>query len=349
MNFIERKILGLLVKTKGILSKPVFAGKGLIFMLHRVLPENDRNRYSLNKDLAICPAKLEEFILFFKQKGYVFISLDTLDDWFTGKIEMKKKFICLTFDDGYKDNLLHALPLLKKHGVPATIYVTNCFPNGTAILWWYIFEDHVKIAHNLVIQSSKSIRTFTWETDEEAFALFGKISDEIKAIPETELRSVICKSFGLTEAQIQNQCNLLALTWDEIKLLANEPLITIGAHTLNHISSRQQEESLVFNEMLQSKLEIESYIEKEVLHFAYPFGGQFDVSKRDVKLAAKVGFKTSVLNQPGNIFRRNKNHRNFLARMPLGNRTDQERMNNYLTGIFHFANNQFSKSVKNLK
>jgi peptidoglycan/xylan/chitin deacetylase (PgdA/CDA1 family) len=78
-------------------------------MLHRVLPKMERNAYSLNKDLAITPEKLEEFILFFKQKGYVFISLDELADWLDGKINIQQKFICLTFDDGYQDNLIHGL------------------------------------------------------------------------------------------------------------------------------------------------------------------------------------------------------------------------------------------------
>lgn len=119
MNWLEQKILGLFVKTKGKISKPILAGKGLIFMLHRVLPEAERDLFMLNKDLAISPEKLEEYILFFKHKGYKFISLDELSDWLDGKIKFNSKFICLTFDDGYKDNLIHGLPILQKHQVPA--------------------------------------------------------------------------------------------------------------------------------------------------------------------------------------------------------------------------------------
>ena len=67
MNWFERKILGFLVKTKGVLTTPFFGGNGLVFMLHRVLPETERNEFTLNKSLAITPEKLEEFILFFKE------------------------------------------------------------------------------------------------------------------------------------------------------------------------------------------------------------------------------------------------------------------------------------------
>jgi peptidoglycan/xylan/chitin deacetylase (PgdA/CDA1 family) len=348
MNWIERKTLGILVKTKGVLSAPLFAGKGLVFMLHRVLPEKDRNQFTLNKDLAISPEKLEEFILFFKEKGYIFISLDTLENWLDNNLKLNKKFICLTFDDGYKDNLIHGLPILKKHQVPATIYITNCFPNGKAILWWYLFEEHVRYFNQLVINASIRRLEFYWKDQDDAFRQFGKVSEAIKAIPAQELHLVLCQSFGLSDSEITEQSKEVALSWDEIKVLSNEPLITIGAHTMNHLSLRQQSESTVIEEMKVSKLEIEAHIGQQVNHFAYPYGSSFDVSKRDLAITTSLGFKTSVLNQAGNIFKQNKKNKQALARMPLGNGTDNERMSNYLNGIYHFSNNQFSKTIKNL-
>ena len=345
MNWLEQKILGFFVKTKGIFSAPLFAGKGVVFMLHRVLPEMERNAYSLNKDLAITPEKLEEFILFFKQKGYIFISLDELAAWLDGKFNIQQKFICLTFDDGYQDTLIYGLPILKKHNVPATIYITNCLPNGTAIMWWYLFENHLKFHSKLILNSSKGISEFHWADEQDAFSQFGKVSEAIKIIPGNELKEVLSLSFGLSASEIEKQGESISLSWDEIKELANEPLITIGAHTMNHISVKHQTEELVFDEMKSSKSEIEKHIGKEVVHFAYPFGGEFDVSKRDLELAAKAGFKTSTLNQAGNIFKSNKKNKQALARMPLGNTTDNERMSNYLNGIYHFSVNGWRKCL----
>jgi peptidoglycan/xylan/chitin deacetylase (PgdA/CDA1 family) len=342
MNWFERKILGFFVKTKGFFSAPFFAGKGLIFMLHRVLPEQERNQYKLNKDLAITPNKLEEFIVLFKQKGFAFISLDELSDWLNNRIKIKQKFICLTFDDGYRDNLIYALPILKKHQVPATIYVTNCLPNGNGILWWYLFEEHAKTLSNIKFESTIGTKEFQWESAEKAYEQFGTISETIKSIPCEELLEVMMKSFNKTEAEFETLCTSQSLTWEEIKKLSQEPLINIGAHTMNHIATKQQKTKRVEQEMMDSKREIEAYIGKEVKHFAYPFGGTFDVAVRDTQLAQKVGFKTSTLNQPGNIFKGIKNHQ-ALARMPLGNTTDSERLNYYMNGIYHFSVNGFKK------
>lgn len=343
MNYLERKILGFFVKTKGVFSAPFVAGKGVIFMLHRVLPEVERNQYSLNKDIAITPEKLEEFILLFKQKGYIFISLDELNDWLEDKINLQQKFICLTFDDGYRDNLIYALPILKKHKVPATIYITNCLPNGTGILWWYLFEEHIKKTNRFILNSSNERIEYNWETIEHAHNQFSSISESIKSIPSCELKSVLSTAFKKTTSDFEQLCQSIALSWEDIITLSKESLITIGAHTMNHISVKQQMEEIVFNEMKLSKSEIEKHIGKEVVHFAYPFGGEFDVSKRDFEIAAKVGYKTSTLNQPGNIFKSNKANKQALARMPLGNGTDNERMSNYLNGIYHFSVNGFKK------
>ena len=345
MNWFERKILGFFVKTNGMFSRLFFSGKGIIFMLHRVLPEEERNQFTLNKDLAISPEKLEEFILLFKAKGYTFVSLDEVQAWLEKKTTIRQKFICLTFDDGYRDNLIHGLPILEKHAVPATIYITNCFPNGTGILWWYLFEMHTKIAKQIKFNSSLGKFDFSWENSEQANAQFGVISEVIKSIPISELPTVLMKAFGKTALEFEELCQSVSLSWDDIAEISKHPLITIGAHTMRHVSVKQQAASDVENEMRLSKKELEHFIGREVKHFAYPFGGTYDVGKRDLELAQRIGFKTSTLNQAGNIFPCNYKAMHGLARMPLGNSTDDQRMQNYLNGIYHFSNNQFKYTI----
>jgi peptidoglycan/xylan/chitin deacetylase (PgdA/CDA1 family) len=309
------------------------------------LPENERNQFTLNKDLAITPEKLEEFILLFKAKGYTFVSLDDVQAWLEKKLTIRQKFICLTFDDGYRDNLIHGLPILEKHAVPATIYVTNCLPNGTGILWWYLFETHVKTSKQLNLNSSFGRFEFSWENSEQAHAQFGRISEAIKSIPISELPTVLMAAFGKTALEFEELCRSVSLSWDEIAAISKHPLITIGAHTMQHVSVKQQATSDVENEMRLSKQELEHFIGKEVNHFAYPFGGTFDVGIRDIKLAQRVGFKTSTLNQAGNIFKSNYKTMQALARLPLGNSTDEQRMNYYLNGIYHFSVNQFKNTI----
>ena len=82
---------------------------------------------------------LEKLIIYLKKK-YDIISLDEMVERLNSN-KKGRKFLVITFDDGYKDNLLLAYPIFKKLQIPFTIYITNCFPNQTGKLWWYMLED----------------------------------------------------------------------------------------------------------------------------------------------------------------------------------------------------------------
>jgi len=344
MNWIEQKTLGLFVKTGGVLSKPFFSGKGFIIMLHRVLPEKLRNAYTLNRSLAITPEKLEEHILFFQKKGFHFISLDELYHNLNTGTKHPQKTICITLDDGYRDNYQYAYPVFKKLNVPATVYVTNCFPNGTALFWWYLFERHVKKQNELILPYGGEQIKYAWKTEIEGFAQFAEIASLIKKIPGPLLRNALKGAFNVTEDELYEECRTLALSWTELQQFAAEKEISIGAHTLNHVALKNQRRDLAWEEILGSKRELESKLDQPIDHFAYPYGGIADVGEREYKMVQEAGFKTAALNQPGNLFAAHKNASACLPRMPLGNETEPNKLAYYMNGIYHFSNNGFRKT-----
>lgn len=81
---------------------------------------SDRSLVSINSDA------FEKQIIFLKNRGYETINFDQLN-------VAKSKSIIITFDDGYKDNLLTALPILKKYGFKATCFVISNFIGKTNI------------------------------------------------------------------------------------------------------------------------------------------------------------------------------------------------------------------------
>src|SRR5690606_33545582 len=54
--------------------------------------------------------------------------------------DFKRRFVCLTFDDGYKDMLEYAYPLLKKYELPFALYIATSFPDRLGELWWVALE-----------------------------------------------------------------------------------------------------------------------------------------------------------------------------------------------------------------
>lgn len=112
------------------LTHPVL---GRILMLHRVVEHRSEGE---NRELEITPGFLEQTIRDYKQKGCRFVSIDEVCEILEkGKVD--KPFVCLTFDDGYRDNYTTALPILKKEQVPFAIYVTTGFVDNNQSMWWY--------------------------------------------------------------------------------------------------------------------------------------------------------------------------------------------------------------------
>ena len=111
---------------------------GEIWMLHRVVEQ--RSNVPEQRELEVTVDWLEQKILEYKSKGHKFISIDDIPKLSTFNFQLST-FICLTFDDGYRDNYTLAYPLLKRLGVPFTIYVTTGFIDNRSPMWWYAGEQ----------------------------------------------------------------------------------------------------------------------------------------------------------------------------------------------------------------
>ena len=104
---------------------------GHILMLHSI------TEHPVNPGLEITPKWLEQTINNYQARGWLFVSIDNLATLNTQHTTLNtKKWVCLTFDDGYLDNLTLAHPILKKHQVPFCLYATRDFYRGTAHPHW---------------------------------------------------------------------------------------------------------------------------------------------------------------------------------------------------------------------
>ena len=109
---------------------------GEIWMLHRVAEQ--RSEQPNQRDLEVTVDWLEQTMLEYKQKGFSFVSIDNLTTLNTKHSTLNtKKWVCVTFDDGYRDNYTLAYPLLKRLNVPFTVYVTTGFIDNRLPMWWY--------------------------------------------------------------------------------------------------------------------------------------------------------------------------------------------------------------------
>ena len=331
-KWFDQKLFNFFVKTNGVFTKPLYGGIGHIFMLHRVLPEPLRNQYSFNRDLAITPEHLEEIIVYLKRKNYCFVSLDDVHNMLINGKTVPQKFVCLTLDDGYRDNIEFGFPVFKKHNVPITIYVTNSFPNGTAHLWWYWLEEKVNLGKTFSYDGN----SYSCNTEKERINTYNTLREKIKNMSYDQRMIVVRDFFKLTDDEIRERVQSIALSWEELKQTSNEPLITIGAHTVNHLSLVHLTYEEASTEIIESKRELEHILLQDINHFAYPYGGLEDATDREWKITAQANFKTAVMNHPGNLFKNNDSSMMHLPRYPMGEKTTFELLNYHLNGITHY-------------
>lgn len=342
---IKDKTLGFFVKTNGLVSDRIYGGIGISFMLHRVLPAPLRDQYSINRDLAITPESLDSVIRYLRDKGCRFASMDELLDIFQSGRKPKQKLVFFTLDDGYRDNLEYALPVFRRNRVPFTIYVANCFPNHSAMLWWYWLEEKLRSDHGLTIDAPSLQRAYKWTSIQQAEALFPRIRSELKSLPKTEIANTLKKTFDKDDAAIRQQCEAISLTWEEIRQLSADPLVTIGAHTMDHLSLRTLTDSELDYEITASRRELEAKTGKDVLHFAYPYGTHEEAYTREYQAVSK-NFKTAVITHRGNISMGQREFPECIPRMALGENTSSQNIDYMLNGITHFGDNGFVQTIR---
>jgi peptidoglycan/xylan/chitin deacetylase (PgdA/CDA1 family) len=109
----------------------------------------------------------------------------------------------------------------------------------------------------------------------------------------------------------------LCMDWNEIREIAADPLVTIGAHTDNHVMLRKATEETARSELKTGRDLIEAELGIEVRHLAYPYGGRDLVGPREFRIASELGYKTAVTTRPGVLFAAHDRHMTALPRLSL--------------------------------
>lgn len=313
MNRDSRKALLDLVYFSGLNSilRPLFGGVGAILCLHHVRPRSDQS-FQPNAKLEIEPEFLQELVIKLRRAGYQLVSLDEAHRRLTGEQSIKP-IVCFTFDDGYRDNLKWAYPILKDLDVPFTIFVVTSFADGSGCLWWRVLEW--AIARSDELQLPEGGERVSCATIAEKHAVFSRCAEWARMSDPDRAKyylGVLCESCGIDMSSITSE---LCMSWPELAQLARDPLVTLGGHGVTHIALSQANRDRARNEMQECAHLIESNAGIRCRHFAYPFGNRREAGPREFAIAAELGFKTALTTRDGAIFREHRGHLTALPRI----------------------------------
>jgi peptidoglycan/xylan/chitin deacetylase (PgdA/CDA1 family) len=321
-NVIRAGLGALYVTGAHHLLRPIFAGAGAIFMLHRVRPRRDAE-FQPNRHLEVAPEFLRAMLMHLRAEDIDIITMDEVHRRLIGR-DFSRRFASFTLDDGYRDNRDFALPLLREFDAPATVYVASDFAEGVGRLWWVALEMAIAGASSIEAHIGGAMVRFDTGTAAAKQTAFDRLHDWLRRLPgEYDIAreiGALCARHGVDEAAI---CRELCLSWDELKPFANDPLITIGAHSITHCNLARQTAEVASHEMATSRMRIEDALQRPVVHLAYPYGDKIAAGAREFALARTAGFKTAVTTRPGMIFPESAAHLTALPRVSLnGNYQD---------------------------
>ncbi len=251
--------------------------KGTVFMLHRVCDRIDGHLPS-NEHLKISPDFLEKVIVKYKNAGFSFLSLDQLYDIISGKISLDKPFICFTMDDGYLDNFEKAYPIFKKHQIPFAIFVATDFPDKKAVLWWYVIEELILNSNAIHLSDGSN---YTCMTYQDKWDTFRYIREKVLLLDQQNIVEELNKLFSDYHLDWYSPIQDLSMNWEQIKILTNEPLCTIGGHTVSHVALNKLSMEDLDSEITNGIQIIKFHTGYKPTYFAYPYGSEKENGERE--------------------------------------------------------------------
>ncbi|MGJ5176096.1 polysaccharide deacetylase family protein [Bradyrhizobium oligotrophicum] len=329
-TFIRAGLEALYLSGAHVWLRPIFSGVGAIYTLHHVRPRRDAD-FQPNGHLEITPDFLREMLSHLRDLDIDIITLDELHHRLVER-DFARRFACFTFDDGYRDNRDFALPVLREFDAPFTIYVTSDFAAGRGRLWWITLELVVAKAREIEVAIGGLALRLDASTPAAKCVTFQRLHDWLRSLPgEHDVAreiSALCARHGVDEASI---CRKLCMSWDELRALSAEPLVSIGAHSISHCNLAKQTEETARIEIAESRTRIETELQRPVRHMAYPYGDRAAAAQREFVLAAASGYKTAVTTRPGMIFAESADHLTALSRVSLNGHYQDARVLPVLT------------------
>jgi peptidoglycan/xylan/chitin deacetylase (PgdA/CDA1 family) len=306
------------------LMRPFVGGIGAILTLHHVRPPRP-DRFQPNQLLEVTPRFLDNVVRKLRRSQLDLISLDEMHRRLV-EGDFKRRFACVTFDDGYRDTLQWAYPILKTHDVPFAVYLPTSFPDRIGELWWLAIEAVVARNQRIILLIDDQERGFECATLADKHHVFNQLYNWVRSFrTEDELRRVVRDLSVRYLVDIAAFCEELCMSWEELGRLAADPLVTIGAHTVNHVMLAKTPERQARAEMAMSRSVIEASLGLRPDHLSYPVGDSSAAGPREFRIAAELGFKTAVTTRPGVLFPEHGAHLTALPRISLNGEYQQSR------------------------
>lgn len=279
-----------------------------VLAYHRVLPRTDPERFEYDLELVSAWADDFDWQVGHLARHYTVITPSQLAALADQGRPAPRNAVMITFDDGYRDNHAIALPILRRHGVPATFFVTTAYLDSPDLYWFDKLAHAIKAspAREVVLPGGEVLPLGHGAAARQAACQAALRS--LKVLADDERRNIVhqwLQALGVASPFSPGSLHG-SMTWAEVKTLADNGM-EIGSHSITHpVLSTVTSDEQLRREVAGSKKAIEAHIGRPVAAMAYPVGGPRAYDERVIRMVREAGYRyaftyTAGLNRPGHM------------------------------------------------
>ena len=279
-----------------------FRNRAVILRFHRILPDGERPLYNL----GFPERAFEQLARFLAQNWHVVPLKEVVD-----RLEANKPFsprtVVITFDDGYRDNYDLAAPVLKRHGLVATFFVTTRFidlPHRAP--WWDELAEGMErfSGESLALRMNGTVEWFPMRRRWQRLHALESIMEQMKGFSNSEFllkMDQLRLQLGTSPEQEKRPEKRLMMNWKEVRELVQNRF-EVECHTRSHPILANLAAREWSGELFWPRLRLERKLGKSVRFLAYPNGRSVDVTPELISKLRKYGYRAAVTSVGGSVY-----------------------------------------------
>jgi peptidoglycan/xylan/chitin deacetylase (PgdA/CDA1 family) len=272
----------------------------LALLYHRVSPQpgRDHNR------LVVTPENFSGQLAWLKRHAIVWDESELLGclsggaaGTFSGRAG--RPIVLITFDDGYADNIEHALPVLNAHDCSALLFVATGFVARGEAFWWDMLEsavfDSQRLPPNWALPGGAQLSTARPRAD-----LYDAARRALRRMSQAERRIAI-QSLVRASGQTPDMTGYgRPASWAELHTWLDRGG-TIGGHGVWHSQMSSMDNTPLRTEIRASRRMLESELGIAARGFSYPFGEREDFNTAAEQMVCEAGYECAFANWEGHV------------------------------------------------